>query len=69
MPIIKYMPDTMLHAYLLKEGRIQMLMLSLTHLIQMQRITVKREILKAIYNANMTELKIFIKLNKMAEGV
>lgn len=69
MPIIKYMPDTMLHAYLLKGGRIQMLMLSLTHLIQMQRITVKREILKAIYNANMTELKIFIKLNKMAEGV
>lgn len=59
----------MLHLYLLKEGKIQMLMLSLAHLIQMQRITVKRKILKAIYNANMTELKIFIKLNKMAEGV
>lgn len=69
MPIIKYMPDTMLHLYLLKEGKIQMLMLPLAHLIQMQRITVKREILKAMYNANMTELKIFIKLNKMAEGV
>lgn len=69
MPIIKYMPDTMLHSYLLKGGKIQMLMLSLAHLIQMQKITVKREILKAMYNANMTELKIFIKLNKMAEGV
>lgn len=64
MPVIKYMPDTRLPLYLLQGGRLQMLMLSPAHLIQVQRITVKRELLKAIYHANMTALKILIKLKE-----